>query len=425
MLPRAWFDGAGNGGWWAMALLTCVDCGGRVSSRAPACPHCGCPTGEPPADVGGAAQVVRPPLASSLPRTSAPEPADGADRPRHALPLELITVAGMSSLVVDRPVTLGRSRANILVEHQDIAPTHCRLEPKEECWTVEDLSGLGIYEGASKVSLATLRAGEVVDVGGFPGAVSLTLPCSLGAPIPMRLLVPGRPDTRLVLQKLPMVVGRASWVDLPLEDRNVSHAHARLRLEAGRVVIDDLQSRNGTYVAGSRVKAGHALRLGDHIRLGETEIVFGEAPTAPEREPAAPADGASRADAPTTPCELPDVVIPAGLTFEQLSGPVDQHVHVPPPLHHATQILPAAHAGCPACGESFDLRRAGVITAAYRIARTAIGVVGKGRSQARVGRCSSCGARLALCPQCGAANSTPSLFEGISCRHCDEPFAAG
>ena len=26
-----------------MALLKCVECGGKVSSRATACPHCGCP----------------------------------------------------------------------------------------------------------------------------------------------------------------------------------------------------------------------------------------------------------------------------------------------------------------------------------------------------------------------------------------------
>jgi hypothetical protein len=26
-----------------MALITCVDCGGRLSDKAEACPHCGCP----------------------------------------------------------------------------------------------------------------------------------------------------------------------------------------------------------------------------------------------------------------------------------------------------------------------------------------------------------------------------------------------
>ncbi len=378
-----------------MALVQCPDCGGEVSSRAAACPRCGGPiAGAPPA---------RAPAGSPLGRT----PAAGAG----TLPLDLFTVGGMSSLAIDRAVTLGRSKANLLVEHQDVAPTHCRLEPRGEAWFIEDLSGEGVYAGAVRVCTTWLRAGEVVDVGGFPGAVSLALPCALGSPIPLLLTAPGGRQTSLVLQKLPMVMGRGSWVDLPLGDRNVSHAHARLRLENGRVVLDDLQSRNGTFVGGARVKAGHALRLGDRLKLGETELVFGEAaPVEPEAP--APADGG-------------EVVIPGGLTVEQLAGPADRDAHVPAAKAVRTDERALDASACPSCGGSLELRRGGVITGAWRLARTAVGLVGGSGTRSEVGRCSSCGARLAMCPVCGVANAATSLLERLACRRCDEEFTAG
>ena len=39
-----------------MALVTCSDCGGRVSERARACPHCGAPMQEERSDVSGGAR---------------------------------------------------------------------------------------------------------------------------------------------------------------------------------------------------------------------------------------------------------------------------------------------------------------------------------------------------------------------------------
>ena len=40
-----------------MGLITCPDCGKDVSDRAPACPHCGAPSGEP-SDTGKPQKVV-------------------------------------------------------------------------------------------------------------------------------------------------------------------------------------------------------------------------------------------------------------------------------------------------------------------------------------------------------------------------------
>jgi pSer/pThr/pTyr-binding forkhead associated (FHA) protein len=48
-------------------------------------------------------------------------------------------------------------------------------------------------------------------------------------------------------------LGRASDNDLVLDDRSVSHYHARIDLVAGRASAVDLKSSNGTWVNGQRI----------------------------------------------------------------------------------------------------------------------------------------------------------------------------
>lgn len=72
-----------------------------------------------------------------------------------------------------------------------------------------------------------------------------------------------------------MTLGRASFVDLPLADRNVSHLHARLRIEGDAIVVDDLNSRNGTWVGGTKLDAPRTLQRGDRLQLGGSTILFG------------------------------------------------------------------------------------------------------------------------------------------------------
>ena len=69
------------------------------------------------------------------------------------------------------------------------------------------------------------------------------------------------------------VVGRAADVDLVLEDTSASRRHFRVSREGDGYVLEDLGSRNGTLVNGSKVQR-MALRDGDMIRVGTTEMLF-------------------------------------------------------------------------------------------------------------------------------------------------------
>jgi two-component system, cell cycle response regulator len=75
------------------------------------------------------------------------------------------------------------------------------------------------------------------------------------------------------LQKSNVVIGRDDTVDIPLLDDRISRKHARLVVEGDTSWIEDLGSRNGTFVNGERISGRHSLRDGDKIQLGARSIV--------------------------------------------------------------------------------------------------------------------------------------------------------
>lgn len=49
----------------------------------------------------------------------------------------------------------------------------------------------------------------------------------------------------------------------------VSRRHARILVKGSALFVEDLGSKNGTFVAGQRVDAVHELHDGDQITVGE------------------------------------------------------------------------------------------------------------------------------------------------------------
>ena len=71
-------------------------------------------------------------------------------------------------------------------------------------------------------------------------------------------------------------IGRHPYNDVSLNDPSISRYHCWITHEMGSVLIEDLASVNGTFVNGSKVVHRVALKRGDAIRIGETEILFSE-----------------------------------------------------------------------------------------------------------------------------------------------------
>jgi DNA-binding CsgD family transcriptional regulator len=68
------------------------------------------------------------------------------------------------------------------------------------------------------------------------------------------------------------VVGRGPDVDLPIDDESVSRRHAQFRLDDDQPVVEDLQSRNGTFVNRRPIVGRARLSIGDRIALGSCEL---------------------------------------------------------------------------------------------------------------------------------------------------------
>ncbi len=82
------------------------------------------------------------------------------------------------------------------------------------------------------------------------------------------------PECQATLVAGENTLGRGPESVLWVDDDTVSRRHARIRVENDCAVLEDLDSRNGTFVGGRRIDAPVALRDGDRIRLGSFALRF-------------------------------------------------------------------------------------------------------------------------------------------------------
>jgi DNA-binding winged helix-turn-helix (wHTH) protein len=81
-------------------------------------------------------------------------------------------------------------------------------------------------------------------------------------------------------------IGRSSDAHVVLGDPSVSRYHARVVVSEDEVLIEDLNSKNGTYVAGRRIAEAVPLQDEDEIHVGAVRLVFQEGDS--DAEPPAP-----------------------------------------------------------------------------------------------------------------------------------------
>jgi two-component system, cell cycle response regulator len=69
------------------------------------------------------------------------------------------------------------------------------------------------------------------------------------------------------------VLGRGANAEVRLNDEGISRQHARVRHDNGRAWLEDLGSRNGTFVNGVKIATPTELREGDKIQVGSSTVL--------------------------------------------------------------------------------------------------------------------------------------------------------
>jgi pSer/pThr/pTyr-binding forkhead associated (FHA) protein len=82
-----------------------------------------------------------------------------------------------------------------------------------------------------------------------------------------------QPAEQQPMPKDEITVGRGEECEIVLDNRNISRQHIRIYKEADRYFVQDLDSKNGTWVNNQPLKGRRELQNGDEIRLAATTYV--------------------------------------------------------------------------------------------------------------------------------------------------------
>jgi len=117
---------------------------------------------------------------------------------------------------------------------------------------------------------------------------------------PLLLLTGESVSDQFQLSKDDIVIGRDDDCDIVIPDRQVSRRHVRIYREDDAYFVEDLESRNGTWVNGQQLKGSRRLYDNDVIQLAATARLqfLGSGATAPMpyAVPSNLADGRLRLD---------------------------------------------------------------------------------------------------------------------------------
>ena len=74
------------------------------------------------------------------------------------------------------------------------------------------------------------------------------------------------------------ILGRMPQAVVSIPSSKVSRRHAKIVVTSTRAVLEDLSSKNGTYVSGRRIEGSVELADGDQICIGSVVLVFRSTP---------------------------------------------------------------------------------------------------------------------------------------------------
>jgi RND superfamily putative drug exporter len=174
-------------------------------------------------------------------------------------------------IVVDSALVLGRENSDIDLADLQVSRRHAELRRRHGGLEIEDLgSANGTWVNGERIEEPVrIEPGNVIRVGGT--ALELERPPS---PPGLSLLFREGPlEGSRVTVAGELVLGREG-ADVEIDDLEISRRHTMLRATAGGLEVEDLKSRNGTWVNTERIHGPRTLQAGDVVRLGRTTLVL-------------------------------------------------------------------------------------------------------------------------------------------------------
>jgi DNA-binding winged helix-turn-helix (wHTH) protein len=167
----------------------------------------------------------------------------------------------LAILVADRPRIVSKARLQ-----EQLWPDRFVVEKNLANLVCEIRGALGENASNPRFIRTAHRFGYA-----FRGAGDTKLPESPPNACGCRLIWRGQ---RITLEDGRHTIGRDPNADIYLDSTSVSRRHASIRIADGQALLEDLGSKNGTFVGKRRIDSITALADGDRIRIGSIELTF-------------------------------------------------------------------------------------------------------------------------------------------------------
>ncbi|MBX3688444.1 FHA domain-containing protein [Dokdonella sp.] len=182
-------------------------------------------------------------------------------------------------------VTIGRDAAcNVVIDRDGIAPRHCEISARGEEASVRSLdpTQATVLNGRQVTAATPIKDGDLIVIGRVGCSVvggrkaAVTAPSAerdastrVRAALPKFVLrgVSGPTLGKTFAVTSGAVIGRQADADISIPADEVSRQHARLKVTADGVMVEDLGSANGTFIGNQRVTQNALLKPGDELRL--------------------------------------------------------------------------------------------------------------------------------------------------------------
>jgi pSer/pThr/pTyr-binding forkhead associated (FHA) protein len=286
------------------------------------------------AAVKGGPAVTAPPASAPAPVPSPAPPKVPATNPLVRNGRLVSLVDGREYAVAPAGLRIGRDAASdVVIAKGQVSRRHAEIVLGPSGYALTDLSKNGVLVNGQRVAKShVLARGEVLRIGdeefrfhaetAQPGGADVKAPAAAASPAPQgaaarpvggnedwnvhsravrldegptaeppRAAAPATPlpaawatfevvnegvlkGQRFEVRSPLTHIGRGAYNDIVITDESVSDSHAKLQRRESEWVLVDLDSTNGSYVGGTRVKGEHRLESGMDVRFGRIKMLF-------------------------------------------------------------------------------------------------------------------------------------------------------